>query len=344
MNKLTLVIDPMIIFKIFFVSFFSFFLSILLTPILTNILFKYKIWKKSRADTITGEKSEIVKALQEEKHKNPLPTMAGVLIWLPVSIVTIIFNLDRKETWIPLFTLFSAGILGLVDDFFNVFPRKKIGLGWLEKILISVFISLVGALWFYFKLNFSTIHIPAFGDLNLGIFYILFFMFILIATANAVNITDGLDGLAGGLSVMIYIVFGFISYFKGLESLAIFCFSISASTLSYTWFNIFPARFLMGDTGSLSIGMTLGVVAMISHSELVLPIAGIIFFTELFSSAIQIFSKKVFKKKFFKVAPFHHYLQVVGWQETKITMRLWLVGGAFSVVGIIVGLLGGGIF
>ncbi|GAB4141729.1 MAG: phospho-N-acetylmuramoyl-pentapeptide-transferase [Patescibacteria group bacterium] len=344
MHELTLVIEPFTLFRIFYISFLSLFISLSLTPLITTILFKYKVWKKSRFDTITGEKSEIIKSLQEEKHKNPLPTMAGVLIWFPVSIVTLIFNLDRRETWIPLFTLFGAGILGLVDDFLNVFPRKRIGLSWFQKILISTIISGIGGWWFYFKLEFSSIHIPAFGDVDLGIFYIIFFIFVLVATANAVNITDGLDGLAGGLSVMIYICFGFISYFKGLENLAIFCFAISASTLSYTWFNVFPARFLMGDTGSLSLGMTLGVVAMLSNSELILPIAGIIFVAELLSSAIQIFSKKVFGKKVFKVAPFHHHLQALGWPETRVTMRLWLLGGAFSVVGIIVGLIGGGIF
>jgi len=319
--------------------------SILVTPILTHFQFKFKLWKKPQEESsMTGEKTPIYTALHKGKH-GKLPTLAGLMILIPVLIVNILFNLDRAETWLPLFTLFSAGILGAINDLFNVFGKSKIrGLKSSEKLLLQIIISGIGAWWFYFKLGWHRIHIPAFGDLDIGMLYIPFFMLVLISTSNAVNITDGLDGLAGGLLSMSFASFGAIAFFKGMENLAAFSTSLTGATLAYTWFNIFPARFLMGDSGSLSLGMTLGVIAMLTDSALILPITGGVFVFETLSVVLQLFWKKFFKRKLILSSPIHYHFQAVGWPETKVTMRFWVLGAVFAACGLILGLLGGGNF
>jgi phospho-N-acetylmuramoyl-pentapeptide-transferase len=168
-------------------------------------------------------------------------------------------------------------------------------------------------------------------------------MLVVIATANAVNITDGLDGLSGGLLTTAFSAYAVISFIQGNYGLAIFCGCIAGATLTYTWFNIFPARFFMGDTGAVSLGATLGVVAMLTNTALVLPVIGFVFVAETLSVIIQLVSKKFrHGKKVFLSAPIHHHFEAKGWPETKVTMRFWLIGGMCAVLGVVIALLGGG--
>jgi phospho-N-acetylmuramoyl-pentapeptide-transferase len=242
-----------------------------------------------------------------------------------------------------LFTLISVAILGLVDDYVNIRGVGGIkGIDWKKKMIWLLIFGVIGAWWFYFKLGWNTIHIPGIGLYTIGWWYIPLFIFIFISSAHAVNITDGLDGLAGGLLALAFGAFGIIAMVQGHLGLALFCGTIVGAVLAYTWFNIYPARFFMGDTGSLALGATLGVVAMLTNSVIVLIIVGIVFFIELGSSALQIFSKKVFKKKIFLSAPIHHHFEALGWPETKVTMRFWVIGAMAAVIGLAIALIGRG--
>ena len=164
-----------------------------------------------------------------------------------------------------------------------------------------------------------------------------------MASANAVNITDGLDGLSAGLTVIAFAAFGAIAYAKGLFILSALCAVIIGGTLAFLWFNIPPAKFYMGDTGSLSLGATLGVIAMLTNSVVILPIVGIIFVIETLSVIIQIASKKFLKRKIFHIAPLHHHFEYLGFNETTITMRFWFIGGIFGALGLIIGLVISGV-
>jgi len=198
--------------------------------------------------------------------------------------------------------------------------------------------------WFFFsKLGFDIVHVPFLGSWALGWTIVPIFAFAVVATGNAVNISDGLDGLAGGLVSIAYGSFGIIAILQGQFILAGFCFTVVGALLSYLWFNIFPARFFMGDVGSFALGTSLGVVAMLTNSLFLLPIIGLVFVAEAGSSLIQIFSKKVFKRKVFISAPVHHHLEAIGWPETKITMRFWVIGYVMAFVGVLVALAGGNI-
>lgn len=327
-------------------TFLSFVVAMVLTPVYTHFAFKYKWWKKARTHSSTsGEATPIVHSLQAAKHARDFPTMAGIVAIVSVVIVTLILNLSRNQTWLPLFAFFSAGMVGLADDYLNIRGSSNRAGGlrsWLKFMLI-LGIAVVGALYFYFKLGYGMIHIPAMGNFDIGLFYIPLFILVVISTANAVNITDGLDGLAGGLLSLSFGAFAVIAMTQGNYGIAGFCAAMIGAVLAYTWFNIFPARFLMGDSGAFAFGTALGVVAMLTNSVFVLPIIGIVFVIEAGSSLIQIFSKRVFKRKVFLSAPVHHHLQAIGWPETKITMRFWVIGAVAAVLGIVIGIIGGGV-
>ena len=200
----------------------------------------------------------------------------------------------------------------------------------------------VGLGWFFaVKLGFDAVHLPFIGELSLGWFMIPVFAFAVVATGNAVNISDGLDGLAGGLLAAAYGAFGIIAILQGHFMLAGFCFTILGALLAYLWFNIYPARFFMGDVGSFALGTSLGVVAMLTNSFFLLPVIGIVFVVEAGSSLIQILSKKYFHRKIFTSAPIHHHLEAAGWPETKVTMRFWVIGAVAAFTGVLLALAGG---
>jgi phospho-N-acetylmuramoyl-pentapeptide-transferase len=332
------------IIRILILTVASFLLAMAITPIYTYFAFKYKWWKKARTHSSTsGEATPIVHSLQAAKHARDFPTMAGVVAISAVVIVTVTLNLSRNQTWLPLFAFVSSGMVGLVDDYLNIRGSSNLagGLRSRLKFVLILSIAIIGALYFYFKLAYGMIHVPGVGDFDIGLFYIPLFILVVISTANAVNITDGLDGLAGGLVSLAFGAFAVIAMVQGNYGIAGFCVTVVGATLAYTWFNIFPARFLMGDSGAFALGTALGVVAMLTNSVFVLPIIGIIFVIEAGSSLIQIFSKKVFKRKIFLSAPVHHHLEAIGWPETKVTMRFWVIGAVAAVLGIVIGIMGG---
>lgn len=328
---------------IFILSVGAFLLSMFLTPIYTYFAYKYEFWKKQRTTSTTGEKLTVFNKLHAAKFKRNIPTMAGTIFVLSAALITILFNLDRGETYLPVASLIGGALVGLIDDIVNL---KGLGGGTagLRTRTKSIAVALIGIVlgWYFFsKLGFDSIQIPYFGNINIGWLIIPIFAFIVMATANAVNITDGLDGLAGGLSALAFGAFGTIAVFQEQYLLAGFCFVIVGSLLSYIWFNIYPARFFMGDVGSFALGTSLGVVAMMTNSFLLLPVIGFLFMVEAGSSFIQILSKKIFKRKIFVSAPLHHHLEATGWPETKITMRFWVIGYVMAILGVLIAITGG---
>ena len=330
----------------------AFLLFIILTPWFHRQLLKFRIGKQLRENALSGEKSVIFNQLHAKKSGTP--TMGGLLIWGTIVLVVIISDIlqrlgifhqslfNRKETWIPLFTLISCGILGAIDDYINVKGiGKNKGLSAKLKLFWLIVFGLAGGWWFYSKLGFNSIKMPIPGasEIYLGIWYIPVFIFIIIASANAVNFTDGLDGLAAGLLILAFGSFGIIAFAKGLLILSALCAVIAGANLAFLWFNIPPAKFYMGDTGSLALGATLGVIAMLTGQALILPIVGFMFVVETLSVIIQLTSKKLFKRKVFKIAPIHHHFEQSGWQEWTIVMRFWIIGGIMAAFGTILGLL-----
>jgi phospho-N-acetylmuramoyl-pentapeptide-transferase len=316
--------------------------SMVLTPVFTYIAYRYKFWKKQRTDDVAGKDIKVFTKLHAHKFKRNVPTMAGLIFVVSISAVTLIFNLSNL-TYLPLAGLILGGTVGLIDDIINVVSDGvgRAGLRpWIKFSLITL-AGLVFGWFFYSYLGVSAVRVPFDGMLELGWLIIPVFAFIVVATGNAVKITDGLDGLAGGLLLMSFGAFGGIALLQGNFGVAVYCATVMGALLSYLWFNIPPLRFFMGDVGSFALGVSLGVVAMLTDSLFLLPVIGGLFVVEAGSSLIQIFSKKFLKRKVFISAPLHHHLEAVGWPEPKITMRFWVLGAILAVSGLIIALEGG---
>jgi len=327
----------------FLLSVGAFLLAMLLTPVYTYLAYRYKFWKKQRTTSTTGEKLEVFTKLHADKFKRNIPTMAGIIGVVSITVITLCFNLDRAETWLPLAALVGGGAVGLLDDIINVRGEGKGVAGLRSSLKFAMITILALALgWFFFvKLGYATVHIPFAGDLALGWLIVPIFALVVVATSNAVNISDGLDGLAGGLLAVSFGAFGVIALLQGQVLLSGFCFTVVGALLSYLWFNIYPARFFMGDVGSFAFGTALGVVAMLTNTLLLLPVIGVLFVIEGGSSALQILSKRLFHRKIFKSAPIHHHLEAGGWPETKITMRFWVIACVAGFTGVLLALAGG---
>lgn len=327
----------------FILSVAAFIIAMVLTPIYTTLAYRYRWWKHMRESSLTGEKLKVFTKLHAAKHLRNIPTMAGVIGLTAIVAVTVTTNLDRAQTWLPLASLIGGGFVGLIDDIINVRGKGK-GVAGLRSGIKFTMIAVLGLAlgWFFYtKLGYNSIHVPFAGDWIVGWWIVPIFAFIVVATGNAVNISDGLDGLAGGLLAVSFSVFGAIALLQGHTMLAGFCFTVVGALLAYLWFNIYPARFFMGDVGSFAWGTTLGVVAMLTNTLFLLPIIGIVFVVEAGSSLIQIFSKRVFHRKIFISAPIHHHLEASGWPEVKVTMRFWVIACVAGFVGLLLALAGG---
>lgn len=256
--------------------------------------------------------------------------LIGLLALLGVLVVALLF----------------LGFSGaLVDDVLKRFVMregKKRGLGVLPKITSLILLSFIAGAWFYYKLEYDSVFVPYVGAITIGGWYIPLAMFIIVGTANAVNVTDGLDGLAGGLLVIAFAAFGILAYLSGLAVLAAFCAVTAAAIAAFLWHNVPPALFYMGDTGSLALGGTLGVIALMMDQVVILALIGFVFVIETLSVLIQLTSKKLRGgKKVFRAAPIHHHFEALDWGESKVTMRLWIIGAFCAVLGIVIALTSG---
>lgn len=330
----------------------SFLVAIAWTPLLTNFLYRYRLGKQLRS----ADDAPVFSALHQSKAGTP--TMGGVLVWMTTLFLAVVpwtldrvlhieffhkFNfLTRAETLLPLGALVAASLVGLVDDIFNI---RKIGtagggLRVRQRLLIYTAIALIGAWWFVAKLDWTTLHVPFVGNFDIGLWYFPIFVFIIVATSHSVNITDGLDGLAGGVLLSAFATLGAIAYLQGHYKLATLCGVIVGALLAFLWFNIHPARFIMGDTGAMGLGTLLGVVVMLTNTALLLPIIGILLVFESSSVLLQVASKRLrHGKKIFLSAPIHHHFQAKGWPEPKVVMRFWIISGVSSVIGFIMFLI-----
>jgi len=332
--------------QIFAYSGFAFFFAVLLYPDLIRLVQRLKMTKTIRDTSVMGDDAPIFK--KYHAHKAGTPSMGGVLIVVSVLFTVLLSRvfsyfgiidyslLSRGETYLPLATLVVVGVLGAVDDYFNSIEKgSHKGLSSSVKWWSLVAFALVGAAWFTFKLEWSIITVPLLGQVDIGLWYFPFFMLVVIGTSHAVNVSDGLDGLSGGTLSIAFGTFAAIAYLHGLPILATFCCIIVGALIAFLWYNVPPASIFIGDTGALSLGATLGVVAMLTDSVLLLPLIGIIYVVTIFSSLTQILSKKYLKRKLWPVAPLHHLFQHWGWSETQIVMRYWIIAALSAVIGLL---------
>jgi phospho-N-acetylmuramoyl-pentapeptide-transferase len=349
--------------KILSLAFFSSAVSIVIAKFLIEFLYKIKFWKKTaREKAIDGREADVLLSLNKERETS-VPRGGGIIIWASVIIILVLILvldafsdiwwierlnfLSREQTWIPLFALISASIIGLVDDIFVVHGKGKYiggGLKFRTRFLLVSLIGLIGGVWFYFKLGWSAIHIPLLVnfpsgiDINLGLGYILLFVIVCLASW-ASGVVDGLDGLAGGVFGSIFGAFAIIAFAQGKIELASFCAVILGTLFSFLWFNIPPAKFYMGETGILGLSITMATIAFITNSVVVLPIIAGILVIETGSVIIQLLSKKFRGRKIWLSTPIHHHLEASGWKSHQITMRFWIISVVLALLGASIQLL-----
>lgn len=345
-------VDAFAITKILLLGTASFVVAICWTPLLTHVLYRFRLGKSIR--------SAVTAPMFAKLHakKAGVPTMGGVLIWGTVGAMAVVLSaiyafapnsalgelnfLSRSQTWLPVAALVAAGVIGLADDFMNVFKIGSHGGGLhiRHRLLLYAVVAAVGAWWFTMKLGFDSLHVPFVGDVVVGVVpYALFFIGVIVATSFSVNQTDGLDGLAGGTLASAFGAYSLIAVMQGRYDLAAFCAVVMGALFAFLWFNIYPARFIMGDTGAMSLGVTLGIVAMLTHQPLLLPLIGFIFVLEMVTTIMQIVSKKLFGKKIFLIAPIHHHFEALGWPEPKVVMRFWVISWITAGLGVLLALL-----
>ncbi|KKR88670.1 MAG: Phospho-N-acetylmuramoyl-pentapeptide-transferase [Candidatus Yanofskybacteria bacterium GW2011_GWA1_44_21] len=332
--------------RIFVVATIAFFLNLIITHFWTKILLRY--FKPGKQ--IERPDKPIFNALH--KKKEGTPTMGGFPIWVTVSIITLglwalsfyfdgfwgrLNFLSRNQTWLPLGLLIIAGIAGFADDALGVFKRGGFGLS--KRLLIFTVLSVIGAWWFFFKLGRNFINVPFLGDIFVGWFYIPYFIFIMVATAFSMNETDGLDGLSGGIYLIMFAAYTIIAFDQGRMDLVAFMAAIMGALIGFLWFNIYPAKFFMGDTGVMALGFVIAGVALLTDTALLLPLIAVVPLMESLSVIVQMFSKKFLKRKIFPSTPIHHTFEAIGWPETQITMRFWMINAMGAAIGLIIFLI-----
>jgi phospho-N-acetylmuramoyl-pentapeptide-transferase len=326
----------------------AFVVALIVTPIWYRVLKKYRFGKHMRASADAPIFYEL------HKKKEGTPTGAGVIIWGTVLGLAVIFGIinrffdgpwtylnfiNRAETYLPLAALFIAALLGLIDDWFGVLKIGGAPGGGLQvkhKSIVYIAVAAVGAWWFYFRLGWDTLSIPFWKSIEIGWWYIPIFIFIVFATAFSANETDGLDGLLGGTSLFAFVALTTVAFVLHRFDLAAFGGAMIGALLAFLWNNIYPAKFIMGDTGSMSLGVTIGVIAMLTNTALLLPFFAVILVFESLSVIVQMISKKIRKKKIFRSTPIHHHFEALGWPESQITMRFWIVSAIFCALGLVI--------
>ncbi len=345
--------------KVFIPTIAAFFVGIAITPILTHYLYKHKLWKKKpRNEGLGGGKTPIFNKLHKDKEVGT-PRMGGVVIWVSTLIIVFIawflsvvlptnitaeFNfLSREQTWLPVFTLIVASLLGLIDDILQIQGRGGYvagGLSLKTRICVVLLLGAIGGWWFFVKLGIDSIHIPFVGELAIGLFFVPVFMITALALFSG-GVIDGIDGLSGGVMAIIFYAYAVIAFFQNQIDLAVFCAVVTGAILAFLWFNVPPARFYMSETGILGLTTTLAVVAFLTKTVVLLPIIAFPLFVASGSVIIQQLSKKYRGgKKVFLVAPIHHHFEALGWSSCKVTMRFWIISVVFSTIGVIVALIG----
>ncbi|OIP80960.1 MAG: phospho-N-acetylmuramoyl-pentapeptide-transferase [Parcubacteria group bacterium CG08_land_8_20_14_0_20_48_21] len=341
--------------KVFTLTTLAFVVTLFWTPLFIALLKRYRLGKTIRDEASAPLFSRL------HKHKSGTPTMGGVLVWGTTLVLAAIFFvafklipgtffaelnfLTRAETLLPLGALVATAVVGLLDDYLNVrgIGANGGGLKMRHRIIIYTLIAggvaVIGALWFYIKLDWDLVRVPFFGNYQIGLWSIPLFVLVILGTAFSVNEADGLDGLAGGILLSAFLAFGAIAFSRGQINLAAFCGVITGSLLAFLWYNIPPAKFFMGDTGAMALGVTLGILAILTNTVLLLPIICLLLVVESGSVLLQWTWRYGFHKKLFLSSPLHHHLEALGWRESQIVMRFWIIAALSSVAGLIVFLM-----
>ncbi len=280
---------------------------------------------------------QVSEYLPEHQVKAGTPTFGGFIIWLPTFVVTAV----AVEWWeyqsilLPLGMIGITAAAGVVDDLGTLQHRAQTGLSWRFKIAFTSVFALGAAIVLYEFIEVESINIPYVGSYGLGVFYIPLAALIIVATTSAVAVSDGLDGLVGGTTLIAFIAYGIIGFIQGQEFVATFAFIIAGANLGFVWYNAHPARVFMGDTGALALGSSLAVVALMTGQWLLLPLIGVIFVLEAGSNILQIgYFRLSGGKRLFRRAPFHHHLELVGWAETQVVTRFWMISVAAAMLGV----------
>ena len=302
-------------------------------PIVTYLRLR-KLGKAVRLDGPTGHLAKV-----------GTPTMGGVMVSLVVVIVTAVFNVvGRLSMLLPIGILVAAAILGAIDDRLSLEGRSRGGMAARFKMLWLLLFSVVAGLILHvpdpWGLGLHHIYVPFLGRFDIGFFYLPLAIFFIVGMSNAVNLTDGLDTLAAGLAAIAFVAYGIIAYQQGQTAVVTFCFTMVGSLLGFLWFNAHPAQVFMGDTGSLAIGASLATAAFMTGQWLLLPIVGLVFIAEALSVILQVaYFKWTGGKRIFKMTPLHHHFEIIGWSETQVTMRFWIVGMMCGLIGVALALL-----
>jgi phospho-N-acetylmuramoyl-pentapeptide-transferase len=339
----------------------SFFLAVIWGRPLINLLRRWHIGKKI-----------LVNGPSSHQAKMGTPTMGGLMILVPVFVITVVLNfanflsgfaagraflayfgfeygspLIGKSILVPLGVMVGFGLLGAVDDLVGVRGERQ-GIGLLARYKFGgqVFIALATALGLHFALDLRSVALPTVEQkIDIGLWYVPVAMFIIVSFSNAVNLTDGLDGLAGSTAALAFVAYGIIAYLQGQYPLLAFCFTTVGALMAFLWYNAYPADLFMGDIGSQALGATLAVVALLSGQWLLLPIVGFIFVAEVGSVVLQVAYFQLTKRRYgqgrriFKMSPLHYHFELLGWSETQVTQRFWLVGILAAMLGIALALL-----
>ena len=319
----------------------TFLIAVILGAPLIRWLKRHRIGKQIRIDGPSSHQT-----------KTGTPTMGGLMILVPVVIITVSLNLLNlmgltfigKSILFPLGVLIAYGALGAFDDYVGVRGlRDEPGTGVLAryKLLWQVLFAIVVAAGLHFVLDLRSVAIPTIPEkIDIGLLYLPVAVFIIVGTSNAVNLADGLDGLAGSMSAIAFIAYGVIALLQGQVYLVLFCFTMTGAIMAFLWYNAYPAQLFMGDVGSLAIGATLAVVALMTGQWLLLPVVGAVFVAEALSDILQVGYFKLTKgKRIFKMAPLHHHFELLGWSEVQVVQRFWLVSILAAMLGVALALL-----
>ncbi len=343
-------------------------ISFILYPFWIKFVYKFQLQESIRTD---GPQTHVTKM--------GTPTMGGFVFVIVVSCITFILNRSRTQTLFPVFVAAIAGLLGILEDFTKVYIRSGLpgffeyhfgglfrkkhtffifkpweafknfwhvfgsssesGIQTYQKFIFQSILAGFISYWTYFKLGWDYFWFPLIGDVHVGLLYPIIIFVFFIAVLNFVAFTDGLDGLAGGLGLFVLMAFWVLSSVLEYNSLAAFCATFVGALVPFLYFNVFPARVFMGNVGSHVLGATLAILSIILHREIAFVLMGMVFFIDGISSPLQQLSVKLTKKRLFRMAPLHHHFELMGWPETKVTLRFWLFGMLFSFLGLLIALL-----
>jgi phospho-N-acetylmuramoyl-pentapeptide-transferase len=351
-------LDPL---KVLLPAIVSFTIGVIIAPAVVRFLTQHQIWKKKNVSkTIDGMEATITATLHNDEEKRLL-RMGGIVVWASVFLTATIFwfvsqvyptvlteKLDfisRNQTWLPLMGMLVGAIVGGIDDLLVSHAFGKVGsyigggLSFPVRFLAVASMGFFAGMWFYFKLGVDAIYMPFYGPIYLGgMLFVLFFILVTVALFST-SVIDGIDGLSGGILSSIFSAYGAIAFINNQIDLSALCFVIAGAILAFLWFNVPPASFMMGETGILATLLALSVITFLTDGVLYLPIIAFPLVMTTASVILQLFWKKIFKRKLFLVAPLHHHFEAKGWPRHRIVMRYWIVSYMCALLGVVIVLI-----